>query len=357
MDQLVCFTSALFCEHLLTFEGANIQSIVSKAGGTGTSAEHVRFPRQGEESDELTVRGPADVVEKIVASIQNFVDERENQVAETVEVPVSQHRELIGPNGSIRKKLEEDFGVTLNVPRQGNGDTGVKIAGRPENVAKAKEHIQGLTNKPRGETIMVPRALHHTISRNGALFRELFRDGIRIDHNGHKPPTKSNTTRGPRARTTNGDMPLITDQPGDGQMHSWDIVSNQDELNGDAGEIPWVIIGGKDASQDTVNKTKERIQSMLEKAAEPQHTGYLILSDPKLHRHIIGQGGSTINAIRRQSGCDIQVPNRNSGKGEEGEAITIVGKEDGVLSARDLILEAIKNADSGRNFPRGGGRA
>ncbi|EXJ64102.1 hypothetical protein A1O7_00438 [Cladophialophora yegresii CBS 114405] len=339
--------------------GANIQSIVSNAGGTGTSAEHVRFPRQGEESDDLTIKGTADVVEKILAAIQSFVDEREKQITETVDVPVSQHRELIGPNGSTRKKLEEQFGVTLNVPRQGSGQTGVKIAGRAENVAKAKEHIQGLTSKPTGETIMIPRALHHTISRNGALFRELARDGIRVDHNGQKPPPKPATNRGPRARTTNGDMPLITDQPGDEQSYSWEIVSNQDELKNDAGKIPWVILAGKDASDDAVAKTKEKIQSMLEKASEPQHTGYLILPDPRLHRHIIGQGGSTINSIRRQSGCDIQVPNRNSGKGEEGEAITIVGEREGVESARDLILDAIKNANSGRDSPRGGagGRA
>ena len=344
----------LLIECILTCLGSNIQSIVAKAGGTGTSAEHVRFPRQGEESDELAVKGPADIVEKIVAAIQGFVDERENQMTETVDVPVSQHRDLIGPNGSIRKKLEEDFGVSLNVPRQGSGQTGVKISGRPENISKAKAHIQGMKTKPEGETIMVPRTLHHTISRNGALFRELSRDGVRVDHNGQKPPPKSAAPRGPRARTTNGDMPLITDQPGEEQSHSWDIVSNQDELNNDSGEIPWVVLGGRDASDDSVAKAKERIQSLIEKASEPQHTGYLILPDPRLHRHIIGQGGSTINAIRRESGCDIQVPNRNSGKGEEGEAITIVGQENGVLSARDLILEAIQNAEAGRNSPRGG---
>ncbi|KIX05983.1 uncharacterized protein Z518_03957 [Rhinocladiella mackenziei CBS 650.93] len=333
--------------------GSNIQSIVAQAGGTGTSAEHVRFPRQGDESDSLTVKGTADVVNSIVAAIEAFVDERENQVTETVDVPVSQHRELIGPNGSTRKKLEEDLGVILNVPRQGLGQTGVKISGRPENVSKAKEHIQGMTTKPHGETIMVPRSLHHIVSRNGALFRELSRDGIRIDHNGQKPPPKTNdANRGPRTRTTNGDMPLITDRPGE-TSYSWDMVSNQDTLNGDSGEIPWVIFGGKDCAEDALEKAKDKIKTLVEKAAEPQHTGYLILPDPRMHRFIIGQGGTTINSIRRSSGCDIQVPNRNSGKGEEGEAITIVGKEDGVLSARDLILDEIKRVEAGRSPPRG----
>lgn len=293
------------------------------------------------------MKGTADVVEKIVAAIQAFVDERENQITETIEVPINQHRELIGPNGSIRKKIEDDFSVSLNVPRQGSGQTAVKISGRPEHVSKAKEHIQSLVVKPQGETIMVPRALHHVVSRNGALFRELSRDGVRIDHNGHKPPSRPKDARRGPQRTTNGDMPLITDQPGEAS-HSWDMVSNQAALDGDDGEIPWVILAGKDVSEDAVTKAKQKIQSSIEKAKEPQFTGYLILPDPRLHRHIIGQGGATINHIRKASGADIQVPNRNSGKGEEGEAITIVGKEDGVLSARDLILEEIKKAQAGR---------
>jgi len=326
---------------------------VSKAGGTGTSAEHVRFPRQGDESETLTVRGTADVVEKIVTAIESFVVEKENQVTETVDVPATQHRDLIGPGGSVRKRLEHDFSVTIVVPKQGSGQTGVKISGRPESVAKAKEHIQGITTRPQGETIMVPRALHQVVSKNGALFRELSRDGIRVDHNGEKPPPKSKEShRGARARPTNGNMPLITDQPGQ-EPYSWDIVSNQPDTDGDSGEIPWVIFGNKDTSEAAVAKAKQKIQSSIERAREPQHTGYLILPDPRLHRHIIGAGGSTINSIRKASGCDIQVPNRNSEKGEEGEAITIVGPEHGVLSARDLILEEIKRAEGGRSTPRG----
>ncbi|EXJ95307.1 hypothetical protein A1O1_00427 [Capronia coronata CBS 617.96] len=335
--------------------GSNIQSIVAKAGGTNTSAEHVRFPRPGEESETLVVKGTADVVDQIVAAIQSFVDEKENQTTETVDVPVTQHRELIGPNGSSRKKLEAEFGVTINVPRQGSGDTGVKVTGRPENVQKAKEHFRKMTSRPQGETIMVPRSLHHVISRNGALFRELSRDGVRVDHNGQKPPPKGKAgARGPKAPNTNGSLPLITDQPGE-ESYSWDIVSNQDVLDGEAGEIPWVILPGKDASEETVAKIKQKIQSLMERAKEPQHTGYLVLPDPRLHRHIIGQGGHTINAIRKASGCDIQVPNKNSNRGgaDEGDAITIVGKKEGVESARDLILEEIKRAEAGRSTPRG----
>lgn len=289
------------------------------------------------------------MAEKLVAAIQSFVDEKESQVTETLDVPTTKHRELIGSGGSVRKRLEQNFNVTINIPAQGSGQTGVKISGRPENVAKVKEHIDGITARSEGETIMVPRALHHIISRNGALFRELSRDGVRVDHKGEKqPPKPKDSNRAPRGRTTNGDMPLITDQPGQ-ESYTWDIASNQVDLDGESGEIPWVISCGKNTPEASVTKAKQKIESSLAKAREPQHTGYLILPDPRLHRHIVGPGGATINSIRKATGCDIQVPNRNSTRGEDGEAVTIVGQEAGVLSARDLILEEIKRAEAGRS--------
>jgi polyribonucleotide nucleotidyltransferase len=131
-------------------------------------------------------------------------------------------------------------------------------------------------------------------------------------------------------------MPLITDQGGD-QPHSWEIVRGESEETGD---IPWVLSAQKSAKEDAISKAKARIQETLENNPEPPVIGYLILSDPKLHRHIIGKGGATINGIREGSGADIQVPKSGKG-GDEGEAIVITGTEEGVLNARKAILEEL----------------
>ena len=180
---------------------------------------------------------------------------------------------------------------------------------------------------------MVPRNLHNVIARSGATFTELTRAGVRVDHNGQKPPAR------PKApvRKANGDMPLIIDQSGE-QEHSWDLVRGEDT---EMGEIPWVLSAQKSAKEDALEKAKIKILELLESNNEPPVTGYLILSDPKLHRRIIGKGGNTINGIRATSGADIQVPKNKPNGGEEGEAIVITGSEDGVLSARDLIFEEL----------------
>jgi polyribonucleotide nucleotidyltransferase len=315
--------------------GANIQNIVSKVGGADLGAQAVQFPRSGEESNIITVKGPKDVAEKIVAAIEAFVNEKDSQTWEVIDVPVNQHRNLIGSGGNIRKKIEEDFGVAINVPKQGSGQTGVKISGVPANVAKCRDHISGLTTKQQGETIMVPRNLHNVVARNGATFGEFTRMGIRVDHNGQKQPAKAT----PPLRKANGDMPLITDQSGE-QAHSWEIVRDEST---EIGEIPWILSAQKSAKEDALEKAKARIQELMESNAEPPATGYLILSDPGLHRRIIGKGGTTINGIRETSGADIQVPKSGS-RGDEGEAIVITGTEEGIVSARDLIFEALRQA-------------
>lgn len=88
--------------------GANIRKIVADAGGPtdGSAARLVKFPRP--ESTESTIRleGDSNVVENIIATIEAFVKEREDQVTANVEVPPAQHRMLIGRGGDTRRGIE-----------------------------------------------------------------------------------------------------------------------------------------------------------------------------------------------------------------------------------------------------------
>ena len=346
-DAVVTETISVDRKHhrdLIGSKGANIQKIVHDAGGPERSAEAVQFPKQGEDSSTLTVRGTRDVVDKIVAAINSFVEEKENQVSEIVDVPIDQHRLLIGTAGNIRKSIEQQFSVSLDIPRRETGKTGVKIAGRPDGVAQAKEHIISLTKQPEGTTIMVPRAFHHAISNEGRIFRDLSRQGIKVDHKGQQPPKKPANGAGAGRKANNADAPLITDDPADTTNYTFNIVSfDPQSETSETGEIPWILTGTSSTSSDAIAKAASQIEDALSKAQTPRHTGYLRLADPRLHRHVIGQRGATINGIRKKTGCDIQVPGGAKSQ-NDGEEITIIGNEDGVYLAKDLILEEIERA-------------
>ena len=278
------------------------------------------------------------VADKIVAAIKAFVGQREGQITEIVEVIPEKHRLLIGRGGEIRRALESEFQVSVDIPKlgqQGLARSQIKIAGQPDNVQKAKAHILSLVKDQEGETIHVPRRHHHAISDNGQFFRSLRNNHkITVDHAGqHLPPKPTARSFHP---SVNGDaLPLITDDPS-AETHNWQLVE-ADESNLEEGDIPWVLRG----SPDNIAKAKAKVEQALEQARSQQQsaTGYLVLPDPRSHRFIIGQGGSQINAIRKQTGCKITVPRDQ----KQGEAIEIVGTKDGVEEARDVILEVVRN--------------
>ena len=275
-------------------------------------------------------------MDKIIAAMQAIVAERETQIVETIDVPTEKHRSLIGRQGETRKELERRFNVSIEIPRQGNGKTGVMITGQPKDVEKAKGHIQGLVKDEQGETVQVPKTLHHAISDNGQFFRKLKKDHqVNVDHAGHKLPPKPAAPS--TTRSTGGALPLITDdQDASADAHSWHVVSLLDS-NLD-GEIPWILRG----PPDNVVKAKDSLMLAIEQASKTTNTGYLVLPDPRTYRYVIGQGGSKVNSIRKQTGCKINVP-RDQAKDE---AIEVSGSADGVEKAKELILQAVREGMS-----------
>lgn len=253
-------------------------------------------------------------------------------------MPVEKHRSLIGRGGDAKRKLESELSVSIDIPRQGSGQTGVKITGKPEAVAKAKEHIQSSFKEEPSETIQVPRKHHNAVSNNGQFFRRLRNDfKVTVDHAGEQPPAKSKSSAATRAN--DGATPLITDDPEEvADAHSWNLV---DDASTEEGDIPWVLRG----SPQNVERAKEAINKALEQAKKPATTGYLILADPSTYRYVIGQGGSKVNAIRKQSGCQIQVPKDQASD----EAIEITGTKEGCEKAKDMVLEAVREGVASRN--------
>ena len=277
-------------------------------------------------------------MEKIIEAINAFVSQRENQITEVVEIAPEKHRLLIGHGGETRRALESQFGVNIDIPRQtvqGPQRAHVKLAGPPEDVEKAKQHILDLVRDQEGETIQVPRRLHNVVSDNGQLFRRLRQEHkVSVDHAGQQPPPKSSNTTRPRIGA-GGALPLITDDQNSVDNHSWEVVDHgSDDV--EMGEIPWILRG----SPENVAKARATLQKAIEQAQKQVSTGYLILPDPRTYRLVIGAGGSQINSIRKQTGCKITVP-RDQAKGE---AIEIVGSSQGVEQAKDIILETVKNS-------------
>ncbi|THC92336.1 hypothetical protein EYZ11_008205 [Aspergillus tanneri] len=320
--------------------GANIRKIVADAGGPtdGSASRVVKFPRPESSDAAIRLEGDSQVVEKIISAIEEFVKERADQVTANIDVPQVQHRLLIGRGGDTRRGIESKFYVTLDIPKQGSGRTDIKIKGPSNAVEEAKEHILTMLKDQQGDTVEVPRHLHHAIAENGSFFRRLRNDyRVTVDHAGQQVPPKP-ASEDSRA-TVNGAsaLPLITDEPSEAiETHSWKVVDNSPAIVDPTqpATIPWVLAG----TSDNVTKARSALEKAIASASQQSATGYLILPDPKTYRFVVGQGGSQINAIRKQTGCRINVPKDQA----KGEAIEIKGGKENLEEAKDMILEAVR---------------
>ncbi len=314
-----------------------------EAGGPEQSHQIVKFPERGSESSIIRIEGSESVVAQVAAAIEKFVLDQEKQTTGSVDVPAEKHGQLIGLGGEAKRNLEQQFNVSIEIPKKGSDRTDIKLTGAQEDVAKAREYLATLADQRKeGETIDMPKHLHHAISANGKLFWRLKQDhDVTVDHGGAKPPSKQQQgSSSPRPRT-NGSAaaPLITDEDS-ADAHSWVIIPAEGMEEGDRSTIPWILSG---PSAEKVTAAKERVLKALETASKPSATGYLTLSDPRYYRFVIGPGGRNINNIREKAGCVIQVPNARAGKGgENGEAIEIVGSEAGCEKAKEMVLEAVR---------------
>ncbi|KAK5113278.1 hypothetical protein LTR62_003615 [Meristemomyces frigidus] len=322
---------------LIGTQGATLRQIVTQAGGPDEPRQYnrmVRFPKTEAEGNSIRVEGQRAVVEQICAAMEALVKQQESQKNDTLDVAQDKHRLLIGKGGEARRQLEQRFKVQINIPRQGESGP-VRIAGQPEDVEQAKAHILEMTKEQAGETMQIPRSCHHSIANNGQFFRNLRNNHqVTVDHAGQRPPPKAAAPTPNRA--AGGAAPLITDDPEESAgSHHWEMH----DLHGpsEEGEIPWVLSG---PSPEAIAAARSKLEKALQEAQKQDTMGFMILPDPRAHRHIIGQGGSVINRIRKQSGANIQVPKDQT----QGEAIQIIGNKEGVEAAREAILEVLRNA-------------
>ena len=287
-------------------------------------------------------------------SIESFVRQREQQVTETINVPPERHGMLIGRGGETRRGIESEHKVQIAIPSTsvtGPARSVIKVIGMPENVSKAKERVESMVKGQEGETMNVPQRLYYAIVDSGEpnFFQALNRDlRVKVDHGGHSKPAKPDHLTPPKAGSGSSNLPLITDAAIDTstldveEHHAWDVLRTAAvaEESDDSDTMPWILRGEAEA----IAQAKERLLAAIA-AAERAHTGFLVLPDPRAARFVIGPGGSTINKIRQETSCKIDVPKGNN----SASAIKIQGEREDVEQAKEMVLEAVINGSTGRN--------
>lgn len=302
--------------------GLNLREILISLGASEDSSQWRRLltvPDRGSKLHTVTSTGPLQIVAEIVRRVKEIVAAEEALVTEQVNVPQEKHRLLIGPGGSVRRDIEAEFSVQVNIPKVSEKLSEITIKGLPENVEKAKQRVAKLTEDKWSESVDVPAKYHGYLSQNGGYFRKLRQNhNVTIEH-GPQRKLAQKLSSGVKAPA---EVSVGTE--------NWVEAALPDH----EGVIPWRIVGKPEDSA----AAKKTILADLEAVLKYDTIGYYFFQDRSVFSKVIGPRGSVVGDIRKSCNVTIHVP---GGQGSD-NVIVVAGEKSGVEKAKTLIEKAIK---------------
>lgn len=311
--------------------GTTLRKMITNAGGDSLSRQQytylVTIPANDSDSDEIEFKGDKTIVEKLIKEIEALVAEKEAAITEKYELALEKHRLLVGSFGSIRRSLEEEFGVQLAIPKPAEKSTTLKLTGLPEKIEKLKAKIDELTKDNWAVSVDVPLAYHAYVSDKGSFFSTLRqKHNVEVSHGNLNRAAFKALDAVPRA-------PPAEAQGGD-EATKFTTVALETPAS-DGAIIPWRLIG----TDDDAAEAAKIIESRLEQAKSATSAAWFYSKTPSTHfPKIIGPQGSKIRKIRDTTGCFITIP-RESHK--YSDYVYLEGTEEGLKKAEEQIKKLL----------------
>lgn len=342
-----------FHRNIIGAGGQGLKDLINRCGGpsdTKLQAGLVRFPRHDEASDEVRLRGEPKLVNKVKEELEKIVATLRDRVVLAVEIPASQHRNLIGRGGQHLNDLQNRTGVQVQFP----GSRSYNQFGDPENasemadvdpanivkvsgarkacsaaVEELKSHVKPAA--PEGVTaiVSVPLKYHHAISQQGHFFRTLRNFGVSVEQS-DKPQKPAVPAAPPQNDSTTARIDDTDDAPS--IEIQWQVAENY--LDAEEGDSEWTLKGSDVAG---LERAQSLIQEAIAQAAAMTCVGFLTLPDRSAFPRIVGSKGSNVARLRNETGADITV-------GRDNSTIIIIGSKSAVDAAKEAILKQISSS-------------
>ncbi|XP_065187615.1 vigilin-like [Sycon ciliatum] len=378
-DQLQAFTEQLirtmdhdsvkipqkFHRHIIGKSGATISKLKTQ---TGTL---ITIPSDDANSDVIRIEGSPEGVAKAKEALLDLSNRMENEKSESVRVEQRFHSLIIGSGGEKIKQLRDTCnGVQVVFPEQGRKSDFVEVRGPKADVARAVQMLKKSNEDLIAEnyTITVPvfKKFHkNVIGRGGAMIRKI-RDetGCRIELPKNDADSDVITVIGRKDAVDKAKKAILAIQDEQGSMVTVELdipqkyhiaiigrkgkllAQIQEECGGVSIKFPAakaqsskVVIRGP---ADEVERAKGQINELANERALNSHTEE-VRAKREYHRFLIGRGGVTMKQIRETTGARVLFPTEQD---EDPELISIVGRQEGCVEAKAILMEKIKSLEN-----------
>ncbi|GAB6018560.1 hypothetical protein CHUAL_000255 [Chamberlinius hualienensis] len=259
---------------------------------------NITLPDAGDRSNVVVVRGPMQDVDMCCSHLSQISKELiENNYK--LEVPIYKqfHKFIIGKGGVNIKKIRDETGTKIELPAEGSESDVIVITGKQPNVELAQQKILAIQNELDNiitTDIIIPAKFHNSIiGVKGRLIHSIMKEcgGVRITFPKEGVGSDKVTIRGPKEDVDKAKKQLVD-------------LTNEKQLSSFTAEIK----------------------------AKPEH-----------HKFLIGRNGVNIKKVRDKTGARIIFPNDND---EDRESITIMGRKEAVLEAKNELESLVKGLDN-----------
>ncbi|KIM31115.1 hypothetical protein M408DRAFT_327405 [Serendipita vermifera MAFF 305830] len=349
----------------------------------------------------LKITGRKQNAEEAKKRILAQVDKMADETTETLKIPRQYHSSIIGQQGKYIQRLQEKYGVKINIAKEGTNASPdeVQIRGGKKGVSQAKNEIQELVEyeKENNHTIVFnvsSRAVPRILGSKGAKIHEIMAETeAHIDVNdGNKDKTKDKdesatapiTIRGTKkavaaakaavmaiANAVDDETSVVVHiEPkfhrtvigggGVGLKNLLARVGAPSDPKEQAGLVKFpqsgdeVVIRGERALVKKVQAELERVVAGLR---ERIVLGVVIPAEK--HRMLIGHGGQPLMELEKKTGAEVQFPGsrsynqvapaENAAELEEADpknVVKVVGPRAACEKAIAELLESVAKAPS-----------
>ncbi|KAF9549255.1 hypothetical protein EC957_004555 [Mortierella hygrophila] len=319
--------------------GSTLREIIAKAGGPSEMSAQAGLVKFQSSNNAVLLKGDKTIVEKIKAEMLTMVAEQDSWTTISIQIPASQHRQVIGPQFSHVKEIENRHSVRIQFPNNKNKKEGgeattdnaanerVTIKGLHENCEKAKVDLEARIKSSASRSFSIPKRHRQAVFGDGVWkYRNEFNVVVVL------PRGEGGRNNNGASKRIDADDNQVTHGLTDGL--SWELY----DLSGpteESDEAQFTVqLQGTETGCEAVEK---HLQGLLEKARASTHV-LKIRVPTTYHGLIIGSGGNNIKQIEAESGTSTKIA-----RGEE--LITITGSKEGVEKAKVAILRVVNSSE------------
>ncbi|CAF0968591.1 unnamed protein product [Brachionus calyciflorus] len=323
----------------------------------------VNIPPPLVEKDEIVVSGDREKVDAAVNEIKRIYAEKSrlNITKLAIQITKSQHKLIIGKNGSTVQDIFKEFDVYVQVPKSDSNSETIYLYGEESKLGAALTQVIAKSNSVVTTKIDVPSWLHrHMIGEKGANISKItadypnthvkFEPDNRITLDG--PPDEVEKVKERLQNITIGlkQVMICEEVQVEPRFYAQLIGSKKTEnhvakLNKEYGVVVRLPAENSNSNivriegpPESVNKAKKEFDDLIVRLENERAKDIII--DQKYHSNLIGKSGKNLNEIRAKfNDIQINIPSQ----AEKSDIITIRGNKNDVEKCHKYLQQMFKD--------------